>query len=252
MYRKQLIETWKQEEKEPFSGWDFSHLNGRMIEELPPWSYEKRAAELMRRSRSLLDMGTGGGEKLFSLQEYWPESVTVTEEYPPNFRLVKERLEPLGVRVMDVPLNETTPLPFADGEFDLVINRHSGINSAEVSRILEPGGVFLTKQVHGRWADDLLAIFEVPLPWENDTPEYYVPLLEAAGMEIRDVQDWKGKFEFTDVGAIVYYLKAIPWMVPGFSVDTHLDYLFKLEEMLQEDGQLLFTARTFLIEAEKK
>lgn len=252
MYKKELMKTWKQEEQEPFSGWDFSHLDGRMMEELPPWSYEKRAGELMRRAHSLLDMGTGGGEKLLSMQEYWPEKVTVTEEYPPNFRLVRERLEPLGVRVMDVELNETTLMPFADGEFDLVLNRHSGLNPAEVSRVLEPGGVFLTKQVHGLWADDLLALMGARPPWENCTPQRYVPLLEAAGMKIVEVQDWKGKLEFSDVGAIVYYLKAIPWMVPGFGVDTHLDYLLKLEDILHENGRLLFTARTFMIEAIKK
>ncbi|MEM5774312.1 MAG: methyltransferase domain-containing protein [Anaerolineaceae bacterium] len=252
MYKKELIKTWKQEEQEPFTGWDFSHLDGRMLEELPPWSYEKRAGELMRRARSLLDMGTGGGERLLSLQEYWPEKVTVTEDYPPNFRLARERLEPLGVRVTDVELSDDSPMPFADAEFDLVINRHSGCNAGEVSRILEPGGIFLTKQVHGLWADDLLALFDIRPRWENGTPEYYVPMLEAAGMKIQDVQDWKGKFEFTDVGAVVYYLKAIPWMVPGFSVDTHLNYLFKLEDILQENGQLIFTARTFMIEAVKQ
>ncbi|MCE5207847.1 MAG: class I SAM-dependent methyltransferase [Chloroflexi bacterium] len=252
MYKKELIEFWKREEAEPFIGWNFSHLDGRMLEEKAPWSYETRAVELLRCSWALLDMGTGGGERLLTMQEYWPKKVTVTEDYPPNYRLARERLEPHGVRVTDANLSEENLMPFSDGEFDLVINRHSSFNSAEVGRILSPKGVFFTEQVHGLWAEDLAAAFGVRYMWEDSTPEHYIPRLEAAGLKIENAQEWKGRLEFTDVGAVVYYLKAIPWTVPGFTVQTHLDYLLKLEDRLQEEGELVFTARLYLIEAVKK
>ena len=127
-----LVESWKREEQEPFIGWDFSHLDGRMLESQAPWSYSTRAAELMHRSVSLLDMGTGGGERLLKLREHWPAKVVVTEDYPPNIKLATERLSPFGVRVFDVSLEEDMPMPFQDGEFDLVLNRHSGMNVGEV------------------------------------------------------------------------------------------------------------------------
>ena len=57
------------------------------------------------------------------------------------------------------------------------------------------------------------------------TPEKYVPLLREAGLTIVDVEEWEGRMVFEDVGAIVYYLKAIPWEVPGFTVKSHLRYL---------------------------
>lgn len=31
--RNKLIATWKREEQQPFTGWDFSYLDGRMFEE---------------------------------------------------------------------------------------------------------------------------------------------------------------------------------------------------------------------------
>ena len=43
-----------------------------------------------------------------------------------------------------------------------------------------------------------------------------MPRLRAAGLAIVDVQDWQGSLRFLDVGALVYYLKAVPWLVPGF------------------------------------
>ena len=245
------IKAWKQEEEQPFTGWDFSYLEGRMLEEQPPWSYPDLAAERMRGASAMLDMGTGGGERLLALHEGWPQTVTVTEDYPPNVTLAEERLEPLGVRVVVVSLTRDGPMPFADGEFDLVINRHSGLNCGEVARILAPGGLFLTQQVHGLWAQDLLAAFAARPQWPDSTPEYYVPRLERAGLTIARLQTWHGKLAFTDVGAIVYYLRAVPWLVPGFSVERHRDHLLELQRRLDAGEALAFDARLYLIEAHK-
>ena len=223
-----------------------------MIEEQAPWSYTSRAAELMRQASSVVDMGTGGGERLLKLQNFWPGKVVATEDYPPNFKLATERLSPLGVRVVDVPLTDFDPMPFHNGEFDLVLNRHSGLNAREVARMLAPGGTFLTQQIHGLWAYDLIAVFDARPQWPDSTLEKYVPQLKAAGLTIVDTQEWSGRLSFTDVGAIVYYLKAVPWLVPGFSVETHSKYLFKLQDQLKSGEGLSFSARKYLIEAYKE
>lgn len=247
----ELVESWKHEEQQPFSGWDFSHLDGRMIEEQAPWSYSSRARELMRQAASVLDLGTGGGERFLKLRDDWPKKVVATENYAPNFRLATERLSPLGVRVVDVPLTDDGPMPFADGEFDLVLNRHSGFNPSEVARVLAPGGTFLTQQIHGFWAYDLLAVFDAKPPWPEASLEKYVPRLEAAGLTIANTQEWSGRLAFTDVGAIVYYLKAVSWLVPGFSVETHKEHLLALQSRLDDGEGLAFVARKYLIEASK-
>jgi SAM-dependent methyltransferase len=245
----ELVKAWEYEEQQPFTGWDFSYLDGRMIEEQPPWSYLARAAELMQQSSAVLDMGTGGGERLLELRENWPQKVVVTEDYPPNLKLAEERLGPLGVKVASVSLTRDGLMPFESGEFDLVLNRHSGLNCAEVARVLASGGVFLTQQIHGLWAQDLLTEFGTAPQWPDATPEYYVPKLEAAGLDVEKVEEWQGQLIFHDVGAVVYYLKAVPWLVPGFSVETHTDNLMRLQGRLQRKGQLVFEARKYLIEA---
>jgi SAM-dependent methyltransferase len=223
-----------------------------MLEGQAPWSYTRRAAELMRGAGSLLDMGTGGGERLLKMRDSWPQKVVVTEDYPPNIRLAKERLNPLGVQVVEVSLPRTGAMPFQDGEFDLVLNRHSGCNPAEVARILTPGGAFLTQQVNGLNVQDLLAEFGASPKWPDSTPELYLPLLAAAGMQVVDCQEWQGEIEFTDVGAIVYYLKAVPWLVEGFSVDTHQGDLLCLQRRLEAGDRLVFTERRYMIEARKR
>jgi SAM-dependent methyltransferase len=197
-------------------------------------------------------MGTGGGERLLRLQEHWPGKVVATENYPPNFRLAAQRLSPFGVQVVDAILADDAPMPFANGEFDLILNRHSGLNAVEVARILAPGGTFLTQQIHGLWAADLLAVFGAKPQWPSSTPAKYLPQLKAAGLTIVDAREWQGRLSFTDVGAIVYYLKAVPWFVPGFSVETHLKNLLTLQRRLEKGQSLTFSARKYLIEAHKE
>jgi SAM-dependent methyltransferase len=206
----------------------------------------------MRGAESVLDMDTGGGERLLDLRKYWPARVVATEGYPPNAVQAAERLRPAGAAVVRAESSDNAQLPFAAGSFNLVLNRHSALNPAECARVLTSGGTFLTKQVHGLWAQDLLAVFGATPEWPDSTPENYVPALQASGLTITDVQDWQGELRFTDVGAVVYYLKAIPWLVPDFSVTSHLTQLLGLQARLDAGETLTFEARTYLIEAHKR
>lgn len=247
--RAALLEGWMHEETHPFTGWDFSYLNNRLVEEPPPWSYLERAADRMQQATSVLDLDTGGGERLLDLRQNWPQRTVATENYPPNTRLAHQRLSPLGVTVIEAVSTEQAALPFASKMFDLVLNRNSSFNPVELARILTPGGIFLTNQVHGLSLSELLEVFGAVPQWPEATPEKYVPLLEMAGFNLIEVTDWQGKIYFNDVGAVVYYLKAIPWLVPNFSVRQQQEALFGLQQRLEAEGPLTFTIRSYLIEA---
>ena len=57
---------------------------------------------------------------------------------------------------------------------------------------------------------------------------------------------------FVDVGALVYYLRAVPWFVPGFSVATHQESLLRLQQRLEyRRGSPTFPTRLYLIEAKR-
>jgi SAM-dependent methyltransferase len=252
MVDSELVAAWEHDERQPFTGWDFSYLDGRTSEEGSPDYYINRVTELLRAARSLLDLDTGGGERLLDMRPLWPPRVAASEGYVPNLRVAADRLEPLGVEVVEVESSEVAVLPFADTSFDLVLNRHGGcLPAREIARVLTGGGTFLTQQVHGQTLLDLLTHFGATPQWPEATPAHYAPRLAAAGLDLVDLREYTGAQVFADVGALVYFLKAIPWLVPDFSVRTHLAPLLALQARLNRGEQLRFTTRSYLIEARK-
>lgn len=249
MERDALISFWKEEEREPFAGWDFSYVHGRFSESALPWDYLALARELLLGAQNVLDVGTGGGERLLTLRDVWPPSVTITEGWPPNVAVAAARLAPLGVRVVAA---KHRPLPFAPNSFELIINRHTGFRSRDVARVLQPGGLFLTQQVDALWGRDLQVVMGVEVMERPSSYQLALHYLQTeTNLIVERAAENKGTMTFTDVGALVYYLKAIPWIVPGFTVDTHLSYLLALQEKLDRGEKLQFETRQYLLKARK-
>jgi len=165
--------------------------------------------KVMRDATALLDLGTGGGERLSALHDAFPPSVVATEGYPPNLALARQRLTPLGVDVYDSAGSLSERLPFASGAFDLVISRNTAFNAAEVARVLRDGGVFLTQQVDGR-PQDLQAAFGATAQWPDFTLGFMRTQIAGAGLTIERATEWAGAIAYTDLGALVYFLKAVP------------------------------------------
>jgi len=246
-----LLEKWKREENQLFVGWDFSHIADRYVTETPPWSYEEMARELIAASNSVLDLGTGGGEKLLEFKDVLPCRTAATEGYPPNLQLARKRLEPLGIKVVESNDSLQQELPFEDETFDLVIDRHTSFNISEVERVLTPHGTFLTEQVDGNNLCDLSKAFDCTQPWTFFTLDFILEKIKATNLVVETAQQWTGKAIFKDVGAIVYYLKAVPWTVTGFSVKRNRAHLEKLQQRLERESELVFQQKLILVKARK-
>ncbi len=247
------VADWLHEEQEPFSGWDFAHLHGRLIEEPPPWDYMAMARDLVAASSAVLDTDTGGGELLIRLCDELPprRSIAATEGYPPNTRLAHARLRPHGIPVVQTGGSLAQILPFRAASFDVVLNRHGAVNLVEVERVLRPGGTFLTQQVEGTAYADLSAAFGHKPPWPDATLAFTRGEIGKTAFVVETATEWSGAVRYTDVGAVVYYLKAVPWLVPGFSVARHREHLERLQARLVETGGLVFTRTLLLVRLRK-
>lgn len=231
-------------------GWDWSTLAGRYVETGPPWDYRAEVTALLSTAHTLLDMGTGGGEFLSSLAPLPPEC-WATEAYAPNVPVAAAYLEPLGVRVVAVDDEHHLPLP--DAHFDLVINRHESFGPHEVRRILKPGGRFVTQQVGGQDNLELnLALQEtVTLSYDTWDAAATARQLREAGMEVLDEREAFSPGRFTDIGAVVMYLRIIPWQIEGFDVTAHRERLLALHRQMQAEGGLVTRVHRFFVTARR-
>jgi SAM-dependent methyltransferase len=213
----------------PFSGWDFSRLAGpRRRTGWLPWSYPREVARRAASAGTMLDMGTGGGERLSRLPSRAPRTVA-TEAWPPNVPVAAERLRPVGIPVVQdegAPDNmrqdgaERGRMPFGDGAFTLVANRHEAFRADEVARVLAPGGTFITQQVDFHSYDDLYRLLGLTLP---EQPDSWLPLarrqVQDAGLTVQAAVRGAEQHDFHDVGGLVYYLRVVAWAIPEYSLD---------------------------------
>ena len=246
----------------PVRGWDFAWLAERISTAPLRWSFEEIVSSHARRAPDLLDMGTGGGEWLAALGDR-PQRTVATEAWPPNVDVAGARLRPLGITVVWV---EGAPgnvdqrsderrgrLPFPAESFELISNRHEAFVATEVARVLTRGGTFLTQQVGGDY-DGFSDALGLTRP-ANTGHQWNLRLAEeqvaAAGLRLVDSAEDAAVTSFADVGAFAWYLKAIPWVIEGFAIETYWLELERLHERIRAEGPITVRQPAFWLEAVK-
>lgn len=252
MNREELKKLWQQEEDYAFSGWDFSHVDDRCIDEPLPWDYRERVKAFLRPDVKLLDMGTGGGEALLSFGHPF-ELTAVTEGWPPNVELCRKKLAPLGITVKEYDGDSEAPMPFEDNSFDLVINRHESYKISEIRRILKPDGFFITQQVGGQNGRELARrLLSFDRAGKDFNLENEVPKFQKAGFRIMYRHQAYPVQKFLDVGAICFQAKILEWEYPNFSVEACFDKLLDCQREIDERGFLENQEHRFIIIAKKR
>ncbi|WP_259392073.1 class I SAM-dependent methyltransferase [Paenibacillus thiaminolyticus] len=140
-------------------------------------------------------------------------------------------------------------LPFGTGQFDLVLNKHESYSPQEVRRVLADGGFFFTQQADGSDCFEINERFCVP---KNE--EFAEWKLDIA---VREVQEHRFKVvkqaeqflsqRFYDVGALVYYLKAIPWQIPDFEAEKYREELYGIHQLIERQGYFEVTQHRFYL-----
>lgn len=74
---------------------------------------------------------------------------------------------------------------------------------------------------------------------------------------VREVQEHRFKVvkqaeqflsqRFYDVGALVYYLKAIPWQIPDFEVEKYREELYGIHQHIERQGYFEVTQHRFYL-----
>lgn len=248
MYKNELIEEWLKYETINFDGWDFSHIKDSWENESLPWDYADIVKNYLSSDVELLDMGTGGGEFLLTLNHPYSKT-SVTEGWKPNIELLRNKLEPLGIKV--APIGDDDIIDYGDNRFDMIINRHESFNIEEVKRVLKPNGIFITQQVGGKNGNRLSNML-IP----NFLPKYEDLSLRNI---LRDLKEYNFDILFADeyfpyqkffsMEALIYYAKVIEWEFPGFNVKNNFNQLLNAYDELKRNGYIRNYEHRFLIVA---
>ncbi|WP_333773277.1 class I SAM-dependent methyltransferase [Streptomyces sp. IBSBF 3136] len=241
----------------PTEGWDFSWFEGRATEARPSWGYARSAGERLARAEAALDIQTGGGEVLdFALGRAEPDRpslVAATEGWPPNVARATALLRPRGVVVVAAADDE--PLPFADGAFDLLLSRHPvRPHWDEIARVLRPGGTYFAQHVGPASVFELVEFFLGPQPAHvrgARDPEGERAAAEAAGLRVVDLRAERLRMEFRDIAAVVYFLRKVVWMVPGFTAEAYEPRLRALHERIEREGPFVAHSARHLFDVRK-
>jgi SAM-dependent methyltransferase len=203
-------------------GWDFTRV--RATRDPVPWYYGEVVRRYLKPSDTVLDTGTGGGEKFISLAPYYGRGIGIDASYD-MVQTARANLTPTLAEKISFEVMSVADLQFPAESFDVVLNRHSVVNPAGIMRVLRPGGVFITQQVGPRNTANVIAAFGCTIGglYEMPADQEIEPLttaFAAQGGSIVCRADYDVPYTFNDVASLVFWLKAIP-IPEDFDIDRH-------------------------------
>jgi SAM-dependent methyltransferase len=234
-----------------FTGWSFSRYgNAKLLGPGTPWNYDGRVGELLSSAHAVLDIGTGGGERLSRYLRDYKGRAVATEAWHVNAPLAAGRLRPLGAEVLYC---DDEFMPLASATFDLIINRHAALDPADIGRILRNGGIFLTEQISKAHWGELKEFFPRATVSEGENHYFsYLVGLREVGLEILDAREYAVLAAYEGLGDFVFMLCVTPWTIPDFDpLGADLETLLELERTLSTPDGLVLTEGHSVIEAWK-
>lgn len=234
----ELVEL-KQAHRRTWASGSYATVAERLVDDVPPRHLLERVP--IEPGMEVLDLATGTGNVAIRAAQRGAR-VTGLDLTPELLDRARERAVAAGVQVEWV-VGDVEDLPFEDGRFDVVLDRHESYVAAEVFRVLRPGGAFVTQQVDGRDFEETHALFGGTPVYSHVTLETFRAEAETAGFVVEDGREWSGTMRFADVATFVSYVRMVPWEVPDdFSVDRYADALLAMTE-----HDLVFTRRMFVL-----
>jgi SAM-dependent methyltransferase len=179
-------------------GWDFSSMNE--ARQPVPWGYSEVVLRYLRGCDAVLDIGTGGGERLRDLAGAFGSGLGVDAD-PAMVRFAAENSAApnLSFRVSSDRL-ESVP-----ETFDVIISRHAPFDSVAVAAHLQPGGYFITQQV----GEQNMACVKAALSQPRRPPPSQRQSVAASGLRLLAFLEYNVEYVVRDIESLVFWLNAL-------------------------------------------
>jgi ubiquinone/menaquinone biosynthesis C-methylase UbiE len=139
-----MKQTKEKEYYEEIKDWDFSKFEIE-TESLTNWDLYEILNQLANKNSRILDLGTGGGEKVI---EFFPDcqEILATDFSPMMIKTAIKNLEKSGRKNITFKIMDNLKMEVPDDYFDIVVARNTVTDPKQIYKCLKEGGYLL---IHG-------------------------------------------------------------------------------------------------------
>ncbi|TNJ67010.1 class I SAM-dependent methyltransferase [Paenibacillus hemerocallicola] len=233
------------------NGWDFGKI--KVVSEGEQWDFYEEVTRRCKKSDVLLDIGTGGGERLLSIADRALLLVGI-DQANGMIRTANANLLKTGKPNIRFLQMDAENLEFPEGFFNIVSCRHCAFHAEEVAKVLVQGGIFLTQQVCEGDKRNIAEMFgRGQFSGSRDDQlihTYRSELNEAGFSDIRSFE-YDATEYYQTYEDLVFLLKYTP-IVPGFGQsENDFAVLEKFIEQNQTDQGIRTNSKRFMLIATK-
>ena len=246
-YEKQLYEKVG-----PKIGWDFSKVFERVNTIGKKWNFLDIVKNHLKKETILLDIGTGGGEKILKMAKYVEKAFGIDISKGMIITAKKNQVESKMSNV-EFKLANANKLPFPKDYFDVVTCKHAPFSVKELFRVLKPNGIFITQQVGEEDKQNIKDIFGRGQSFgekDGTSMNKYIKELKKFGFEILKEDTYDATQYFESMEDIIFLLKNTP-IIPNFKIEKDKEYLEEFKKKYKTEKGIETNSNRYLIISRK-
>lgn len=215
--------------------WDFSSIK-YITEQESSWDFYKEISKYVDSNSIILDIGTGGGEKVL---EYMPncKKIIATDFSPQMIKTANENKKNYPNKNVEFKVMDNLNMTFENNTFDVVSARHTIIDAKQIYNCLKPNGVLVIEGVDKKDCWELKELFGRGQAYTDKNPISKIDYdnIKSAGFKTVDLQEII-QYEFYETKDDLLALLLKTPILDVFSEEEHTDihYPFVEEDLLDK------------------
>ena len=246
-YEKQLYEKVGK-----VIGWNFNKIFERVKTIGKKWNFLETVKTFLKKETILLDIGTGGGEKLLQIAKFVKKAYGI-DISKGMIITAKKNLSESKTSNVEFKLADANKLPFPKDYFDVITCKHAPFSVKELFRVLKPNGIFITQQVGEKDKQNIKDIFGRGQSFggkSGTSMNRYIKELEQFKFKIIKKETYNATQYFESMKDIIFLLKNTP-IIPHFNIEKDKKYLQELEEKYKTAEGIKTNSNRYLIISKK-
>lgn len=239
---------------EKIKKWDFNDFSIES-EELTDWNLYEMLEKLANDDSRILDLGTGGGEKLLA---FYPKCLEIvgTDYSEKMIETAKKNLERSGRCDVKFRVMNNLEMDVLDDYFDIVVARHTITDPKQIYKCLKKGGYLLIQGVDKADCWSLKMMFERGQGYDDVKPQSLVDYENVINAGFKDIElvPLHVREYFNDERSFKRFLNTVPIINDFSNRDCSLldeDLLDKYIVENTYNGKILLLRRYYGIVAKK-